>query len=249
MARIQKVNVKTMMYSKITIPKDLANYIKNAYGKGSTASIYMNPHILTLFYSEGSDAYIELTDAIAAHDAQPIKAKMDIVKDKMAIVMKWLDAYTILVEAIANADGNRTTRAEAATNIELAGLTPVKITSASKGTPAKPTFTIDDDGKGMAKVSVTNKADFNPSSVVFIFVEIPVGKDVPIPPAIVELDSGQIKISCTVAVDVFFTTLAGKARTVQVGKLKKGTSYNGYSYSKNGNTQMSLLSAAIRIDM
>ena len=217
--------------------------------KGTVASLFMNPHIPTAFYGAGTGLKINLSNAIDAHTEVPIKANMDIVIAKMALVVVWLDSYTNQVETISNDPDNRTTRQEAATNIALSGLNPQKITKSSKGTPAIPTFTVTDAGAGTAKVLVTNDVEFNPSTVVMICVEIPSDSEKVIAPASVELKDGQLKVTCTVAVDMITTTITGKGRKGQFDELKKNISYNVYLYSKNGNTLMSKLSAPVRVNM
>ncbi len=254
MARIKKVLV-LRDYVEITNHQELLDFINQCISKGLLAALFMNPNILTAFYTSGSTAAAALLLAINNYKASPIKANLDIVEAKMALVVIWLDSYSDQVETISNAPANRTTREEAGANIELAGLQHQALTATKKGTPVTPTFTAKNTGGGgNAEIEVTNGKTVKPNLTHFILVEIPVGTDPvthePILPAVVSLRAnGQISVSCTVPVRVETIAMAGKGKITKISHLATGISYNVYGITKNGKTLISALSAAVLLKM
>ncbi len=161
MYRIKKVLVKRTEYVEIKVHAELLECIRDCISKGILAALFMDPHILALFYTEGTDAADALYDAIEVYKKAPITANLEIVEAKMALVIIWLDSYADQVETISNAPANRTTREEAAANILGSNLTPQKLKSTDKGIPADPSFTVKNIGNGAAEIEVVNGGPLN----------------------------------------------------------------------------------------
>ncbi|MEI6817447.1 MAG: hypothetical protein WCL14_12615 [Bacteroidota bacterium] len=249
MARIKKVLTRRTEYTKITIPGDLLLYIIACIAAGIESTLFQNPKILTAYYTAGTAAKTALSDAIDNYTLFPIKANMDIVLDKMALVIIWLDGYSDQVETISNLPANRTTREEAATNITISHLSPQKLVSSSKGDPDTPVFTAKNNGDGVIGMEVTNGTAYKPSNIVFVAVEIPFNADKFVPPAVVSIVDGQVIVQCSVGVITSLLTLSGKGKKPQFKTLKTGVSFAIYAYAMNGNDQISGLSAPVTVRM
>ncbi len=255
MARLKKVLVRRTDYAEIKNHEELWDFITECVAKGLVAALFMNPNILTAYYTSGTTAANALLAAINVYKAAPTTANLEIVEAKMALVVIWLDGYSDQVETISNAPANRTTRDEAAANILISGLQYQALTLTKKGTPVTPTFTAKNTGGGgNAEIEVTNGKTVKPNLTHFILVEIPVGTDPvthePILPAVVSLRAnGQISVSCTVPVRVETIAMTGKGKITKISHLATGISYDVYGITKNGKTLISALSAAVLLKM
>jgi len=248
MARIKKALVKRSDYSAIVVHADLLAYIAACIATGSVATMFMNPHITTLFYGAGTTAKTALFDAMEVYKASPTTPNLETVQDKMILVIIWLDGFSDQVETISNDPANRTSREEAVTNITHSYLTPQSIVRVPKTKPLKPTFTAAPHGAGGIKVDLS-KGFAETKVTVYVAVELPVGLVTPIPPPVVTVVEGQLSVDCSVPVHVATLTLTGKGTTAIFKNLKTGISYNIYCYTLNGKLLVSDLSLPVLVKM
>ncbi len=245
MSILKLVLILRTIFTRENDPVILLAYLKNCLTKGSTSTLYCNPHIATAEYTAGQVAYDALNLALSNHNATPTEDTLNIVKDKMALAVLWLHGYADKVVVIANDDANRTTRDEAKTNIGLSGLDAQKLSSSAKGIPDVAAFTAK-IADGIITTEITNE-DFIVGNVVMIAVEAPPVTDPVTPPAVVKLVDGQVNISSKVALRTVSKTYSGKGKIMKLNGMNTKLAYFVYLYSMNGNKQISLLSDPVLV--
>lgn len=252
MASLKLVAVLITAFTKIKEPAKMAAYIWGCMTDGMASTLYASPAIIAAFYTAGNNAWAALDLAISNHNSTPTPNNLKIVKAKMALVVIWLKSYASQVQVIANLPINATTREEVVINIGNSYLTAQKLTRTTKGDPQVPALIGKNIGTSTIEVEVTNSIEFNPTSIVFIAVEVPVTPvtDPPspvAPPAEVDLTNGQLTVTSTVAVQTATISLTGKGRIVTFTALKPGVQYAIYAYTMNGKKLRSVLSVPIYV--
>ena len=132
MAVIKKGKVKRTKYRNIKNHNVLKGLMTDYLAAGKAALLFKDPHILAAFYILGDAALLALSTAITDYNNSTNGGNIDTVRDKMALVVIWMDSYADQAEVIANDPLNRTTQAEAITNLGLAGLPTQKAAALPK---------------------------------------------------------------------------------------------------------------------
>ena len=173
MSLLKWVFVKITVYNTIVKASKLRQYIIDCVATGEASVLYVVPNITAIFYLAGTNAAAAIQTSITNYNAAPTKANRNIMKDKMALGVIWLDSYAAYVAGIANLPANCTTREEAATNISTSFLTPQKITASTAGAPEIPAFTAVNIGTEKVEIEVSNGKTNKPKVTVFVFVPLP----------------------------------------------------------------------------
>jgi hypothetical protein len=254
MANLKLVAVLITAFTKIKDPAKMLEYIFGCLTDGMAAALYESPAISAVFYTAGNEAWAALDTAITIYNGNVTPNNLKIVKAKMALCVVWMRSYAVQVQAIANLPINAATREEIVINIEQSYLTAQKLTSSEKGAPEQPSLTGKNLGIGEIGVQVINTGvTFDPQSIIILAVSVPVApvttppSPTP-PPADVTLsESGVVRVTSTVGIDLITLTLNGKAREVTFTGLITGTWYYIYAYSKNNNKKLSDLTVPILV--
>jgi hypothetical protein len=232
---IKPVKVKRSVYANETNAGITRQFIIDCVKMGSASSLYEDPNIGAAYYSAGTSAATAIQTAIDDYGNAPTTGNHNTIIDKADLGKIWLDGYADKVETIANADANRSTRIQAATNITLANLTPKQLVFSLKGIPATPIVRATTVGSGKIAAEITNGVDYKPSQTTFIVVEETAG-------ASFTFVEGQLIIEMANKGQVVIKTRAMKAKYTNFTHLKSGVKYAIYAYSQNGKNQISDLS-------
>jgi len=243
---LKPVFVKRTIYSKISDPETMEDYIVDCVGMGSEADLFESPSIATSFYTQGTNAAAAIETAREAHSMAPTKGNLKQVKLKMGEGVVWLNNYADKVEVISNDDANRTSREAAAGNILLSFLTPQKLEKLPKGDPETPELQGKNVGTGKIKVEITNGVTYKPSQTNFIAMELP-KEDSDLADPVVELKDGQVKITFSAPGEVITQSTSGKGRFTTLTVTNSGSRYAIYAYAQNGKKQVSQLSEPINV--
>ncbi len=222
----------------ITRPAKVKAYIDGAVATGSAATLFKNPHIATIIFTNGTAAGVAIQSAIDLHTLTPTEGNHKAIFDRAYDGEIWLNDYSDLVETIANEPANRTTQDEAATNILLSYLKHQKLDYAPKGTPETPELKVKNVGTGKVDVEIINWVSYKPSKTTIIMVEVSTG-------AVISLVVDELMIELTVKGQIVIKTSIGKGRFSHFKGLKPGVKYAVYAFSQNGKTQISELSEPI----
>ena len=247
MGEIKNVGVKTTDFSTISDAGELLTYIINSINEGKASVLFRIPNITTTIYNQGTFAKNALKKSIENAVQNPKKANFDIIKDKMRLVVIWLNKYSGKVVLISNDDANRSTTEEAATNIRTSHLTPQNLKKLSKGAPVKPILTGATINKTGLEVRISNIDVFKPASVTFILVERPAATNPPTKSPIITLINGQLKTQFFGNSSIIIQTINGKGEFIRFDGLNPLSQYDVYAYGQNGKKQISQLSDKITI--
>ncbi len=245
---IKYILILRTTYSIITNGKVMRDLINETIAIASIAELYINPNIPTAYYTEGTAVAGAINTAILVHNGAPSPANNDVIQDKVALGVIWMDGLADLVEVIANADANRSTAEEASTNIKLANMVPQKLTQTAKGTPVTPVIEAENVGTGKVAVkNVTPHGDDVPDETFFMAIEMP-AVTVPVTPdPIPSITLGQFKVILAAAAEINTINCTGKGRTITFNNLKPGVGYMIIAYTKNGNKFISELSNIVYV--
>jgi hypothetical protein len=245
----ETVDILRTDYSEITDPTEMIQYVTNRVNAGKNSVLYAIPNIGAAVYNAGTSAAAAIQTAIDKYGLAPTKGNAGIIKNKVALAIKWLDSLVALVVPIANDPANCDTRDEAATNISIIGFTPEKLFFSSKGTPQTMKFTATYVGGGIVELDIIMPPDFNPTTITVVAVAIPPVTDPPTPLPKVSLVNGQVLITAKVFVASFTKTITGKGKSLKLSKMDTCANWNIYMYCQHGNTQISLLSVAVPVSL
>src|ERR1039458_2647769 len=249
MASIKIVKVMTSDYTLERVAQTLLDYGVKCVNEGWVSDLFPYTTLFRSVYTDGNDALDALEYAIEYHKKIPLPVNLKIVKDKMALVIKWLRVYTSKVEPIANDDANRTTRQEAYTNILLSGLKPQKLLRSDKGNPETAVITASYIGKGIIEVIITNGKDFDPSSITIIAIEVSPITEPATKKPVVKIIDGQVSVTSKVAVRVVVKTITGKRKSLKLTQMNTHPSFNVCVFCQNGNDQISDLSNVVLVEL
>jgi len=238
MVIIKDVKVKKTVYSAMKNPDNLKIYLDATILMSSEASLYKDPAISNTIYADGRIKSKNISDAKAVYKTAPTSGNHGLWLDAGTAGINWLNALSEKVEPIANADANRSTRVQAATNISLSYLTPQQLENVSKGNPETPQLKLISVASGSIDVEITNGSGYNPSRVVIIAVETRSG-------AVLSLDITDLVIEYSAAGSSKIKSAAGKGALTHFTKLIAGEEYDFYAYALNGKKQISELSVKI----
>lgn len=211
--------------------------------------LYAVPNIHGTVYVDGLDATDALALAIKNYNKNKNTDNLNIVKDKMALLVLWLTIFSKLVVKIANDEANCTTREEASTNIGLSGFEPHKLSQAKKGNPDDPIITAYYAGDGIIEIKVVNGKSFDASSITVIAVEVPPVKDPVTPLPKISIEDNQVTVTSKVAVKVVTKTISGKERIMKLNKMNTHAAFNVCIFCQNGNQQISKLSNVVLVEI
>jgi hypothetical protein len=244
---IKYVYAITSIYRDETNAGILKKYMTDSIAMGSVAALFKDPNILAAYYGTGTLAANAIGTAQTAYSLAPTKGNLGTVKDKMALGVKWLDGYVGQVEVISNSDTNRTTELEAETNIKNSFLTPFKMVSGSKGSPADPHITGENIGTGIIDINVINGINYKPTRMTFVAVELPPVVEPPIADPIVTLENGQLSIEFFGPGKVIIQSSSGKGKFTKFTSLVAGGYYNIVAFAQNAKTKLSGLSNILNL--
>src|ERR1035441_3366968 len=230
-------------YRTIKNGKVMRDLINETIRIASIAPLYIDPNITTVFYDEGTADAGAINTAILVWQGNRTTANNNVIKDKVALGVIWMDSFADKVEVIANADVNRTTEEEASTNIQLANLTPEKLTQTKKDTPVTPVISAKNVGTGQVEAkNITPHGEEVPDETFFVAIEMP-AVTVPVTPdPVPSITLNQFKVALAAAAEINTINGTGKGGIVTFKNLKPGIGYMIVAYTKNGNKFISELS-------
>ena len=243
------VNIITTVYSGITDAAEMEQYVRDRVSQGRDSDIYAVPNIPDAVYNKGTDAADAIQTAIDKHALNPSIPNTKTIKNKIALAVKWLDGLVLLVVPIANSETNCSTLEEAATNITIIGFTPEKLYYSKKGTPDTINFTAEYVGNGIIEIEIIMPDDFKPTTITVVAVAVPPVTNPPTALPSVKLIGAQVQIKAKVFVESFTKTITGKGKSLKLYAMDSCPSWIIYMYCQNGNMQISLLSAGVRVNL
>jgi hypothetical protein len=245
---IKYILILRTAYNLITNGKVMRDLINETISICIVAELYINPNIPTAYYTEGTAVAAAINTAILVHNGAPTPGNNEIIQNKVALGVIWMDGLADQVEVIANADANRTTAEEASTNIKLANMVPQKLTQTIKGTPVTPVITAENVGTGkVAAKNVTPHGDDVPDETFFMAIEMPAVTEPVTPDPIASITLGQFKVILAAAAEINTINATGKGKTLTFIDLKPGVGYMIIAYTKNGNKFISELSNIVYV--
>ena len=247
MAAIKKGKVKRTIYREERNHNVLKGLMTNYLAAGKAALLFKDPHILAAFYILGDAALLALSTAITDYNNSTNGGNIDTVRDKMALVVIWMDSYADQAEVIANDPLNRTTQAEAITNLGLAGLPTQKAAGTTKGKPLRSTLIGEKIPGGKIKVSITNAHTNVYTSLTLIAVSVPPVTEPPVASAVVAITGDQFGITCAAPIHVISKTVKGHPTELTLVGANPLMSYNLYVITQNGIKLVSDISLVITV--
>jgi hypothetical protein len=246
MAAIKQGKVKRTTYRKETNHSTLKGLITAYLAAGKGALLFKDPHILAAFYLLGDAALSALSLAITDYENKTNGGSILTIEDKMALVVIWIDSYADQAEVIANDPANRSTQAEAITNLNNAGLPTQKAASATKGKPAISEVTAKKADGGI-KAKITNAHSNVYTQLTIIAVSVPPAAEPAVAPAVVTITGDQFSVTCAAPVHVISKTIKGHPTEASLAAANPLLSYDIYVITQNGKKLVSDISLVVTV--